>query len=255
MTQTILQTRGLRIGIGSRTLCRRLDLDLEPGQCWGLLGRNGSGKTTLLHTLAGLHPPQTGQVRLHGQALGQLPRRDIARRLGLLTQERDTRFPMSAQQAVMSGRYPHLGPWRQPTGHDDKLEQQALEQVDMAGLARRNVQTLSGGERQRVAVAALLAQAPQVLLLDEPVSHLDLREQVRLLELIRKLAHTGHAVIMSLHDLNHALAYCDHLLLLHRDRALGGTTQRIATSPRLSRVYGLELERIPGPRGGLMTPS
>ncbi len=249
----VLETRGLRIGIGARVLCRRLDLGIEPGQCWGLLGRNGSGKTTLLHTLAGLHPAQTGQVFLHGRELGQIPRRSIARSLGLLMQERDPRFPMSVQQAVLSGRYPHLGPWRQPTEHDGKLAQQALEQVDMAGLAHRNVQTLSGGERQRVAVAALLAQAPQVLLLDEPVSHLDLREQIRLLELIRNLARTGHAVIMSLHDLNHALAYCDHLLLLHRGRALGGSTQRIATVQRLSRVYGVELARIPGPQGHLMT--
>lgn len=250
----VLEASGLRVGIGPRVLCKRLDLAFRPGQCWGLLGRNGSGKTTLLHTLAGLRPPLGGRIRLRGQGLGSLPRRQIALSLGLLLQERETRFPMSVQQAVLSGRYAHLGPWRQPTEQDLHLVENTLNDVGLTGLRNRNVQTLSGGERQRVAVAALLAQAPRVLLLDEPVSHLDLHEQVRLLRLIRELARAGHVVIMSLHDLNHALAYCDHLLLLHRGRAIGGKTPRIATPRRLSRMYGLALEEIPGPQGTLMVP-
>ncbi len=249
-----MQIQGLRIAIGDRLLCRRLDLDIRAGQCWGLLGRNGSGKTTLLHTLTGLRPAQGGQVRFEGRALDAWPRRELARGLGLLLQDRESRFPMSVEDTVLCGRYPHLGPWSSPGKQDRQLAQQALEKVGLAGLARRNIQTLSGGERQRVALAALLAQAPRLLLLDEPVSHLDLREQVRLLDLLQALTQAGHAVIMSLHDLNHALAYCDHLLLLRQGRAIAGEARRIAGTERLSRLYGLPLSSVAGPRGTLMAP-
>jgi len=252
--QEILRTEELQVRIGVRVLCRRLDLAPLPGQCWGLLGRNGAGKTTLLHTLAGLLPPGRGRVLLHGGDIAALPRRRIARDLGLLLQEHENRFPAGVLDTVLSGRYPHLGPWRWPDGHDRGRALAALEQVDLDKLAQRNIQTLSGGERQRVAIATLLTQAPRVLLLDEPVSHLDLREQTRVLTLIRRLADRGHTVIMSLHDLNQALGFCDHLLLLHRGRALCGATRRIGTARLLSRLFGQPLTVLEGPRGPVMVP-
>ncbi len=233
----LLQTDTLAVGIDGRALVRRLDLQLEPGRCWGLLGRNGAGKTTLLHTLAGLRPPLAGRLSLHGEELSDLPRRQVARRVGLLLQDREDRFPQTVREAVLAGRYPHLGPWREPGDRDLDLVREALEKVGLAALAGRNVQTLSGGERQRVALAALLAQGPDLLLLDEPVSHLDLREQVRLLDLLRDLARQGHAVLMSLHDPNHALGWCDRLLLLHRGRALCGDTERLGSPRLLSRLF------------------
>ncbi len=240
----LLQAQALAAGIGGRTLVRRLDLRLQPGECWGLLGRNGAGKTTLLHTLAGLREPLGGRLLLEGREFGALSRRQVARRLGLLLQERDCRFPLSVREAVMAGRYPHLGPWREPGAADREAVAEALRQVGLARLAERNVQNLSGGERQRVALAALLAQRPALLLLDEPVSHLDLREQVRLLGLLRDLARQGHGVIMSLHDPNHALGWCDRLLLLHRGRALCGGVERLGTARLLSRLFDQPLELV-----------
>lgn len=250
-----LQTEGLQLRIGDRLLCRRLDLATLPGQCWGLLGRNGSGKTTLLHTLAGLLPPNRGRVLLGDTDIATLPRRHIARNLGLLLQDQEHRFPATVLETVLTGRYPHLGPWRWPDDRDRDRALTALEQVDLAELAGRNVQTLSGGERQRVAVATLLTQGPRLLLLDEPVSHLDLREQTRVLTLVRGLTDRGHTVIMSLHDINHALSYCDHLLLLHRGRALNGPTRRIGTPRLLSRLFGQPLSVLKGPRGPVMVPN
>jgi iron complex transport system ATP-binding protein len=250
----ILRAAGLQVRIGERVLCRRLDLAPKPGQCWGLLGRNGAGKTTLLHTLAGMRPPGGGQVLLGGTDIASLPRRRIARDLGLLLQDHEHRFPASVLETVLSGRYPHLGPWRWPDEQDRRRALTALEQVGLADLAGRNVQALSGGERQRVAIATLLTQEPRVLLLDEPVSHLDLREQTRVLTLVRSLADRGHTVIMSLHDINHALGYCDHLLLLHRGRTLCGPTRRIGTARLLSRLFGQPLGVLQGPRGVVMVP-
>jgi iron complex transport system ATP-binding protein len=235
-------------------LCRCLDLAFAPGQCWGLLGRNGAGKTTLLHTLAGLHPAAGGQVLLEGVDVAARGRRQVARRLGLLLQEHQDRFPAGVLDTVLGGRYPHLGPWRRPGASDLALARRVLARLDLGGLATRNVQTLSGGERQRVALATLLVQSPRVLLLDEPVSHLDLAEQTRILTLLRELAAAGHTVVMSLHDLNHALGWCDHLLLLHRGRALAGPVDRVATPGLMSRVYAQPLTLVQGPRGPVMIP-
>lgn len=259
MTESIapplLQADSLQVRMDGRVLCRKLDLILRPGQCWGLLGRNGAGKTTLLHTLAGLRPPSRGRVLLQAGDMAGLSRRKIARVLGLLLQERDNRFPASVLETVLAGRYPYLGAWRWPDADDHALAMDALRRVGMDDLAQRNIQTLSGGERQRVAIAVLLTQAPRTLLLDEPVSHLDLAEQTRVLRLIRKLTQQGHAVIMSLHDPNLALRYCDHLLLMHRGRALCGPTRRIGTPGLLSRLFGQSLEVLNGPQGPVMVPT
>jgi iron complex transport system ATP-binding protein len=248
----MLEARGLRVAIGQRALCRRLDLAFSGGQCWGMLGRNGCGKTTLLHTLAGLLPAAGGELRLDGEALSRLPRRRIARRLGLLLQQQDTRFPMRVDEAVLAGRYAHLGPWRQPSGEDLRKSALALERVGLASLGGRNLQTLSGGELQRVAIATLLAQAPPLLLLDEPVSHLDLHEQTRILRLLREMARQGSSVVMSLHDINQALRYCSHLLLIHHGRVLHGSVARLGTASLLARVFNQPLTQLNGPHGRLL---
>jgi iron complex transport system ATP-binding protein len=183
-----------------------------------------------------------------------MPRRRVAQRLGLLLQQQETRLPASVLDTVLAARYPYLGPWRDPMDADRQLAHRALASLGLEGLERRNIQTLSGGERQRVAIAVLLTQEPQVMLLDEPVSHLDLHEQIRVLELMRGLARRGHAVLMTLHDLNLALGYCDHLLLLHRARALAGPTSRLGRRSLLSRIYGQRLIALDGPKGPVMVP-
>jgi iron complex transport system ATP-binding protein len=193
-------------------------------------------------------------VLLQGADVGRLSRRGAARRLGLLLQEQESRFPVTVLETLLTCRYPHLGPWREPTAIDSGLARHALARVGLRGFEERDLQTLSGGERQRVAIAGLLTQDPPVMLLDEPTSHLDLAGQVQVLELLRSLADQGHAVVASLHDVNLALAYCDHLLVLHRGRALRGPTERIGRAPLLSRVYGRRLTTLKGPRGPLVVP-
>lgn len=235
---TRLTTKGLDIQIGERTLCRGLDLDLAPAQCWAVLGGNGSGKTTLLHTLAGLLPHNSGDIQLNDHPLATLPRRTIAQHLGLLLQESHDPFPTTVLETALSGRHPHLGRWQHEGEGDFALTREALASVDLGKMEERMVQTLSGGERRRLAIATLLTQAPQLMLLDEPLNHLDLHHQQRLLSQLRQLAAENRTIVMVLHDPNQACRYCDQALLLYGDGEWeSGACEELLTVERLSRLY------------------
>ena len=242
----LLAATGLGCRVGDRTLWRELELRIAPGECWGILGGNGSGKTTLLHTLAGLSPAEEGEVRLDGHSLNSLTRKAIARRLGLLLQDSHDAFPATVWESVLCGRHPHLGRWRQETGQDMAVARKALERMDLAGLEPRPVQSLSGGERRRLAIATLLAQEPALLLLDEPLNHLDLRHQQSLLQLLRSLCdNAGKAAMMVLHDPNQALRYCDKVLLLYGDgRWQAGDCKDLLTAETLSSLYNCPVTLI-----------
>ena len=234
---TILETRALTVRIGSKAVCTSLDLKLEAGRIYALLGRNGVGKTTLLHTLAGLIPPQTGGVLLDGTPLPALSRRQIARRLGLLLQEAADLGSGTAIELVLMGRHAHIPAWRWESAEDIALARNALGMVGLADAENHPVAALSGGERQRVALAAVLAQQPSIYLLDEPTNHLDLAWQIQLMELLTRRCRTqGAAALMVLQDLNIAARFCDQLLLLTGDgRVLAGTVDQMLDS--LSEIY------------------
>lgn len=235
---SLLSTRQLRVEVGGKLVCRELELALQAGQCWGLLGANGAGKSTLLHTLAGLRPPAAGEVRLQGQPLQRLSRRRIAAQLGLLPQDSADPLPATVLETALIGRHPHLQAWQWESAGDVELAREALAAVELAELAEREVGTLSGGERRRLAAATLLAQAPAIYLLDEPANHLDLRHQVGLLSLLRERARPG-ALMMSLHDINLAARFCDHLLLLFGDGEVMAAPAAQALEPvHLQRLYG-----------------
>ena len=245
---------GLRVDVADRTLCRDLNLTLEPGQCWGLLGPNGCGKTLLLHTLAGLRPAARGQILLDDRPLDGMRRRRVAQRLGLLFQEAPPALPATVLDTVLTGRHPHLGPWRWEEAADHALARSALRDVGLEGFEYRDVTSLSGGEHQRAAIATLLAQAPAIYLLDEPTNHLDLAHQLQIMGLFRGLADANRTVIMSLHDPNLALRYCDHLVLLRDGETLFGPTGRVGTAEQLAGLYGHPLRALAGPAGPVMVP-
>ncbi len=236
----LLRAMHLDCSIGKRMLWQELELEVAPGECWGILGGNGSGKTSLLHALAGLRSPSAGEVHLAGQALSSLSRPEIARRLGLLLQDSHDVFPTSVWESVLSGRHPHLGRWQQETAQDLALAREALKTMDLGGMESRPVQSLSGGERRRLAIATLLTQDPALLLLDEPLNHLDLRHQQALLQLLRRFCNeSGKAVMMVLHDPNQALRYCDKVLLLAGNGAWqAGKCEELLTAESLSGLYG-----------------
>jgi iron complex transport system ATP-binding protein len=247
----------LSVGFPGRTLCRELSLELRPGECWGILGMNGSGKTTVLHTLGGLRAPRGGSVELNGRAIRSFAARELARSLGVLLQEEPGTFWGSLLEYVLLGRHPHSHSLFGWGAEDMEHAEQALARMDLAGLSDRPLASLSGGERQRARIALLLAQAPRVYLLDEPLQHLDLRHQLEAMQAFRALAQRNRCALATvLHDTLWASRFCDHVLLLPDDgEALAGPAETLLTREVLERVfrcglreYGTDAERhfLPG---------
>ena len=198
-----------------------------------------TGKTTLLHTLAGLHAPQAGTIHLEDQLLSAMSRRHIAQRLGVLFQHNQDPFPSTVQETVLIGRHPYLTAWRWE-GEEDRLQaHHALAQMELVDMALRQVETLSGGERQRLAIATLLAQDPQLFLLDEPANHLDFHHQIMVMNLlVQHVRQMYKALLMVLHDVNMVMRYCDHVVLLVGDEnILSGTTDEMLTRENLEKLY------------------
>jgi iron complex transport system ATP-binding protein len=243
--QPRLATTALSVAIAGRTLLRDLDFEARAGTVTCVLGRNGAGKTLTMHTLAGLRSPSSGEIRLDGRSLSDWPQRARARSIGLLTQTTEDPFPSTVLETVLIGRHPHIGFWQWESDEDRRIASAALLAVGLKDLASRDVATLSGGERRRVAVATLLAQDPEVYLLDEPINHLDPHHQLDVLALVRARAQAGHTIVMSLHDAGLAARFSDLALLLFGDGEwLAGPTAEVLTEATMTRLYGVTLREI-----------
>ena len=251
-----LACHALTVRVPGRTLVDALSIRFRPGTVVAVLGRNGSGKSSTLHALAGLNARATGSVRVDGRELPDWPRRPLARQLGLLTQAAEDPFPGTVLDAVLVGRHPHVDFWQWESETDRSIARRALSDVDLSGLDDREVATLSGGERRRLAVAAVLAQEPQVFLLDEPIQQLDPRHQVMVLDVFRRLADAGRTAIMSLHDAGLAARYADEALLLFGDgRWLHGPEPDVLGTENIERLYGLPVRELRWDAGRTFVPA
>ena len=239
MSSPLLQCHNLSICIAGQQICQDANFEFRAGECWGILGMNGAGKTTLLHTLAGLRQPDGGEIYLNNVPLQHMSRRRIAQQLGLMLQDTPDPFPTTVLATALIGRHPHLSRWQWESSQDITRAQAILKQVDLQGFEQRQVNTLSGGERRRLALATLLVQNPSMLLLDEPNNHLDLHHQHKLLELLRDQGHKGAGIVMVLHDINHVVRYCDHVMLLRGNgKIVQGLKNEILNADILSQLYG-----------------
>lgn len=249
-----IECAALDVAIAERSLVKNLALTIERGTVTCVLGCNGAGKTLTLHTLAGLRPPQAGRVSVAGRDLDAWPRKEFARELGLLAQTTDDPFPSTVLESVLIGRHPHIDFWQWESEQDKSIARAALAAVGLGDLEHRDVATLSGGERRRVAIATLFAQDPNVLLLDEPINHLDPHHQVEVLRLLRTRAAQGRTVVMSLHDVGLATRYADHALLLFGNGAwLHGPVADTLTETTISRLYGMRMKELAWPGGRTFT--
>lgn len=241
----MLCCESLALAIGPRTLVSALDVVLRPGDLWGVLGPNGSGKTTLLHALAGVRRPDAGTVLWEGRPLSSYASRERARHVGLLPQHEPAEFWGTVLDYVLLGRYPRRASSFAWQAGDVHAAQAALALAGVASFAHREHATLSGGERQRVRIAQLLAQEPAAMLLDEPLAHLDLTHQARVLKLMQSMARDGRAVVMVLHDALWAARACSHVLLLDGEGgSASGTAGDMLTRDALEGLYGCRLREF-----------
>ena len=240
-----LAVDALTLSVARRTLIDEVSLRVHAGDFWCVLGANGAGKTLFLHTLAGLRRIDGGAVALSGRPLAQWSLADSARVRSFLPQSTYHAFPMPVLDAVVMGRHPHLSRWDWESDSDRERARAALSEVGLADLETRDITTLSGGERQRVAVAALLAQDVPLLLLDEPVAHLDLHHQILVLRHLAQLAQAGRAIVLSIHDLNLARRFATRVMLFRGGALIDtGATDDVMREDALTAAFGHPVSRV-----------
>lgn len=250
MSAPTLAFEGVGIAFGASQVLRDVTLALAPGEIVGLVGPNGSGKTTLFRVASRVLRPDRGEVLIAGRPSRELSRRELARQLAVVPQDVAVAFPFRAGEVVLMGRSPHLSGLGFESPHDLELAQQAMLELGIGHLAERSMLELSGGERQLVLVARAFAQDPQVLLLDEPTSHLDLRHRTAVLERVRHFVSRGRSALVVSHDLTLSARTVDRMALLENGSVHAvGPPADVLTVANLRSVFGVEAEILQAPDG------
>lgn len=240
----MMNTKNIAVGFDGKSVLENLSLEIEKGQIISILGPNGSGKSTLLKILSRNLKPDKGSVYLDGHNLIELSAKVVARKMAVLPQSPEAPKDLTVRDLVEYGRYPHQKWWQGRSGEDDECVNWALQQTGLEEMSGRIVSTLSGGERQRVWIAMALAQKPEVLLLDEPTTYLDICHQLEIMELLAEFNRVHQiTVAMVLHDINHAARYSDSIVVLHQGKVFAvGRPEDVITPHTLRTVFGVESE-------------
>ena len=241
--EPVLNVRNLSFGYGNRPVLHDITFSVERGTICGLLGPNASGKTTLLKCIDGVFTPKEGSVSVEGDNVNRLGRRDVAKLMAVVPQQTMVVFSFTALQMVVMGRAARLTRFRLPSIRDYNEAEAALDGLGIADLAGRFFNELSGGEKQLVLLARALFQNTHILLLDEPTSHLDFKNQFMLMDVIRDVTKKKHlATLISLHDPNLAARYCDRMVMLKAGRLYKeGSRDAVFEQDTLEQVYGMKV--------------
>ena len=254
----MLKIQNLTAGYGNKPVIRNISFTVLPGEVVGIIGPNGAGKTTLFRVISGILKPASGEVRYERRSLVEIPLKERARKIAVLPQTLPLTFAFTVEDFVLLGRLPHLDRWQAIGDEDRQVALDMMRLTEVSALRNRYITELSGGELQRVLLAQALTQEPQLLLLDEPTSHLDIGHQVEIMDLIRRLNKNCElrmadcelenpkseirnpklTILMVLHDLNLAGEYCDRLILLSAGEIYAmGTPHDILTYQNIEAVY------------------
>jgi iron complex transport system ATP-binding protein len=241
----MLEARDLSVSYGAREVVTDVSLRTKPGTVTAIIGPNGAGKSTLMRALNGALEPARGRVLLDGKPLRSFARRVVARRIAVVAQEAELRFPVTVLEFVLGGRYAWsgTGAWGWETERDLEIARAALCETELEDFSARLMNELSGGERQRAVLARALATAAGILLLDEPTANLDLAHQASLLRLVRTRCDTREtAAVIVTHDLNLAAEFADHLLLIKDGRVLAqGQPREVLTPELLEKIFAIRI--------------
>lgn len=239
----MLEVQNITINYGAAEVVKDVSFSLETGKIIAILGANGAGKTTLLKSLNGSLPVSKGEILLDGKLLSEFSRREIARRIAVIAQENETKFPVSAQEFVLAGRFAHGNAFGWETESDWQIARDVLAVCDLANYETRLMNELSGGERQRIVLARALATEAKIFLLDEPTTNLDLAHQAMMFRLVReKCAHFASSAVLITHDLNLASEFADEIILLEKGKiAAKGNPKAVLTEEILQTVFGVKV--------------
>lgn len=249
----MIDANQLVMTIGNQPVLNELTFSLQAGQMYGIIGPNGVGKSTLLHLLSGVAKPTKGEVKLDGKRLSDYPRKQLAKRLAVLQQGGMPPVGFTVREVVTMGRFPYQN-WFGDEGQDaTPLIDQSLEAMGLRNLQHRPMDQLSGGERQRAALAKVMVQDPEVILLDEPTTYLDIGYQIQLLDTVREWQRERNLTVVAvLHDLNLAALYCDQIIVLHKGGiAAFGQPKDVLNEALIRQVYETEASVIAHPVTGV----
>jgi iron complex transport system ATP-binding protein len=229
----------------SRTIFHEVSFSVDNGEVLSILGTNGSGKSTLLNCLANLYKLESGEILLNGQPMSKMNLRDVARVIGYVPQIHTPAYAYTVREFAVMGRTPYIGVFTTPSAEDYRIADEALDRMGIAHLQDKPYTEISGGERQQVTIARVIAQQPQLILLDEPTAHLDYGNQYRVVQMIRQLAAEGYALIMTTHNPEHAIILNGKVAILNREGVLGvGQAAETLSAETLSNLYELSIKTI-----------
>lgn len=243
---TIISVADLSFKYNNDEILKNINFEIEKGSFISILGPNGSGKTTLLKNICNLLEPYNGSIFIDNEDIKDIKYKELAKEMAVVHQNDDLDFDFSVYDIVAMGRYPYLKRFQKESSHDFDIIKKAMIDTEVWNLKDKNIKEISGGEAQRVMVARALTQQPEILILDEPISHLDIKHQIGILSLCKKLNKENNiTILMTIHDINLAGKYSDHIILINNGKIESiDTPKNVLTEENIEKVYGVEVEII-----------
>lgn len=250
----VIKIKGVSFNYGTQQVIKQINLDLIPGQLVSLVGPNGAGKTTLIKLICGVLKPTTGQIFIHNQLSRSLTKRERAVSISLVPQNPRLPEEMKISDFIMLGRNPHLSLLQWESAEDFQIAGESVRLTEINHLLERKLGEISGGEKQRVMLALAMTQASPIMLLDEPISSLDISHQMKVMKLIKKIHHRkskNGVTVLAIHDLNIAAQFSDRIILFSEGKvAVDGTPQEVLTEENIKAIYGSQVTVMTHPKHG-----
>lgn len=244
--QNVIQIENLKFKYEEEFVLKLVNLVVQKGSFVSIIGPNGSGKTTLLKNICNLLRPNEGAVIVKDEQVSNVKPRTLAKTMAVVHQNASIEFDFKVEDVVLMGRFPYLGRFQSETHNDLEIAKNAMELTSTDHLKHKNIKAISGGERQRVMIARALTQEPEILLLDEPISHLDIKHQLDILKLCKELNHEKELTILTtLHDINLAMRYSDYIVLMNQGEIVTvGKPVDVVTIENIKKVYEIDVKIV-----------